>query len=104
MRRPFIVASFLSLSLALLPCLVSISPAQELSETRRQIVSQVVPGYPELASKMRISGTVKLEIMVASNGRVKATQVIGGSPILVKAAVDSVEKWRWAPSPQETKE
>jgi hypothetical protein len=29
---------------------------------------------------------------------------MGGSPVLVKAAVDAIEKWKWAPAPQETKE
>jgi hypothetical protein len=30
--------------------------------------------------------------------------VVGGSPVLAKAAVDAIEKWKWAPGPQETKE
>ena len=80
-----------------------IAPAQEQTEGRK-IVSKVVPVYPELASKMQITGTVRLEAVVGPNGKVKLTQVVGGSPLLVKAAVDAVEKWRWAPGPQETKE
>ncbi len=81
----------------------SIAPAQEQTEGRR-ILSRVVPVYPELANKMQIKGTVRLEAVVAPNVKVKLTQVVGGSPVLVKAAVDAVEKWRWAPGPQETKE
>ncbi len=80
----------------------SFSVAQEQSE--RKIVSRVVPEYPELARKMQIIGTVRVEATVAPNGKAKSTQVVGGSPVLVKAAVDAIEKWRWAPAPQETKE
>jgi len=60
--------------------------------------------YPELASKMQISGTVRLEVLVAPNGKPKSTQVVGGSPVLVKAAVDAIEKWKWGPAPADTKE
>ena len=82
----------------------SFSLAQEQPEAKRKIVNKVVPVYPELASKMQIRGTVKLEVVVAPNGKVKSTQVVGGSPVLVRAAVDAIEKWKWAPAPQETKE
>lgn len=82
----------------------SFSLAQEQPEAKRKIVNKVVPVYPELASKMQIRGTVKVEVVVAPNGKVKSTAVIGGSPVLVKAAVDAIEKWKWAPAPQETKE
>jgi len=53
---------------------------------------------------MQISGTVRVEAVVAPNGRLKLTQVLGGHPLLAKAAVDAIEKWKWAPAPQETKE
>src|SRR5208337_2216709 len=78
--------------------------AQAQPETQRKIVSRVEPAYPELASKMQISGTVRVEAVVAPNGRLKLTQVLGGHPLLAKAAVDAIEKWKWAPAPQETKE
>ena len=81
-----------------------VSYAQDQPDVKRKIVSRVVPTYPELANKMQITGTVRLEAVVAPNGKVKFTQVIGGSPVLAKAAVDAIEKWKWGPSPQETRE
>jgi TonB family protein len=53
---------------------------------------------------MQISGTVRVQAVVAPNGSVRFTQVVGGSPVLAKAAVDAIEKWKWNPAPQETKE
>jgi TonB family protein len=79
------------------------SPAQERPDARK-IVSKVVAVYPELASKIQIKGIVKLEVVVAPNGRMKFAQVVGGSPILAQAAVEAVGKWRWVPASQETRE
>jgi TonB family protein len=53
---------------------------------------------------MQISGTVKIEATVAPNGKVKSTKVIGGSPVLTKAALDAIEAWKWAATPGESKE
>jgi TonB family protein len=107
MRRP-VAAALLALSggVIALGMIVfpSLSLAQEQPEAQRKIVSRVVPEYPELARKMQITGTVRVEASVAPNGKVKFTEVRGGSPVLVKAAVDAIEKWRWAPAAQETKE
>ena len=44
---------------------------------------------------MGLSGTVRLQLLIAPNGNVKETKVIGGHPILVTAAVDAVKKWRF---------
>ncbi len=80
------------------------SSAQEQSENKRKVVNKVVPVYPELARKMQISGTVRVEAVVSPNGKLKSTTVLGGSPVLAMAAVDAIEKWKWAPAPQESKE
>lgn len=102
--RPFPRTVILALSAGALAFAPFSLLAQEQPQQARKIVSQVVPMYPELASKMHIAGTVRLEAVVEPNGKVKTTQVLGGSPVLVKAAVDAVEKWKWSPGPQETKE
>jgi TonB family protein len=70
----------------------------------RKVLSRVVPVYPELARSMNISGTVKLQVTIAPNGRAKTIQVVGGHPVLAKAASDAVDKWRWEPSPHESTE
>jgi TonB family protein len=102
--RPRLKIGIFALSLGIFAFSSSVSFAEEPPQVKRKIISQVVPVYPELASKMQITGTVKVEAVVAPNGKVKSTQVVGGSPVLVKAAVDAIEKWKWGPAPQETKE
>ncbi len=80
------------------------SSAQEQLEGKRKIVNRVDPEYPDLARKMQIRGIVKVDVSVAPNGKVKMTRVMGGNPLLAKAAVDAIEKWRWTPALQETQE
>jgi len=65
------------------------------SGAERKVKSKVSPVYPDIARKMGITGNVKLQLVVAANGEVKETKVIGGHPILVNAAVDAVKKWRY---------
>ena len=102
--RPFLIAAFVALSLGGITFPPALSLAQDQPEGRRRIVDRAVPVYPDLARKMQIRGTVRVEVVVAPNGKMKSSQVIGGSPLLAKAAVDAIEKWKWTPAPQETKE
>lgn len=53
---------------------------------------------------MNLTGTVRVEAVISANGTLQATHVIGGNPVLTKAAVDAIAKWKWAPAPQESKE
>jgi TonB family protein len=77
---------------------------QEQSESKRKVVNRIVPAYPELARRMNVRGTVKLEALVATNGNVKSLQVKGGHPLLTEAAQTAIMKWRWEPSSHETRE
>jgi TonB family protein len=94
----------LSLGLGLMalicPCHVR---SQEVAASRK-VLSRVVPQYPELARSARIEGAVKVMVAVAPNGRPTSTKVVGGHPVLAKAAVDAIEKWKWVASPDESME
>ena len=92
----------LSLALAAGPTLAF--AGDHPADGKRKIVSLVKPPYPQIARTMRISGIVKLEATIGSDGRPKRVDVKGGHPALVKAAVDAVRTWRWEAAPHETKE
>jgi protein TonB len=70
----------------------------------RKTLSRVMPVYPELARRLNVNGTVKLDALIAPDGKVASTEVVGGNPILIQAAVDAVRKWRFEPSAQQTKQ
>jgi protein TonB len=71
-------------------------------ELVRRAKSRVQPIYPELARKMNISGTVKIEVVVAPNGTVKDARVVGGHPVLANSALDAAKKWRFEPAAGES--
>ena len=72
------------------------------NEIVRRAKSRVQPEYPELARKMNITGTVKVQVVVSPNGTVKEAKVVGGHPVLAGAALEAVRKWRFEPAPGES--
>jgi len=95
------VLAVLTLALTLGPIRVGAQQSQS-DEIVRRAKSKVQPAYPELARKMNISGTVKIEVVVAPNGTVKDARVVGGHPVLANAALDAAKKWRFEPSAAES--
>lgn len=77
---------------------------QDAGENNRKVVVKVAPEYPHLARTMNITGVVKLEALVATNGTVKSVHVKGGHPVLAEAAAAAVNRWRWERASQETTE
>jgi TonB family protein len=70
----------------------------------RKVVTHAAPAYPELAKRMHVQGTVKIEATVRPNGTVKSTRVVGGSPVLVSAAIEAVSRWKFEPATNESVE
>lgn len=56
------------------------------------------PDYPQLAKLARIQGSVRLEALIATDGTIKDLKVVSGHPLLVKAALEAVEHWRYRPT------
>ena len=92
------------LNIALILCFGTFASAQAGGSTERKVSARVAPVYPELAKKMHIRGTVKVEAIVRPNGTVKSTRVLGGNPVLVQSAEDAVTKWKFEPAQAETTE
>jgi TonB family protein len=79
--------------------------AQQTGEsTKRKVKTRVTPEYPPLAKQMNVTGKVKIEVTIAPDGHVTGTKIVGGSPLLVGAAVDAAKKWRFEPAAKETTE
>lgn len=70
----------------------------------RKVKAAVKPLYPDVARKMHITGTVRLEATVAADGKVRDTRIVGGSPMLAQEASNAVKKWKYEEAPKETVE
>jgi protein TonB len=61
------------------------------------LVERVTPDYPSLARAAGITGTVTLEGVIDTDGKVTELRVLEGHPLLTGAAVDAVGQWRYEP-------
>ena len=91
------------LSIVVLSALVLV-PLGVHAEGEREVIARVKPVYPEIAKRMKITGTVLLNVVVAKDGSVKSASTIMGENALAAAAKDAVMKWKFAPGDYETTE
>lgn len=75
-------------------------------ERRRIVISQpseamllkkVVPEYPRIAQLSGVQGDVKLHAIIAKDGTIQSLTVTSGHPMLITAAKEAVEQWRYRP-------
>ena len=72
------------------------------AQEARKLLNSPTPTYPETARQFRLSGIVKVEVLIAPGGQIKEVKVIGGHPVLVNAVQDTLKNWKYAPSSVET--
>lgn len=56
------------------------------------------PAYPQIAISTRSQGTVHLEAIIAADGKIRNLRVLSGPPLLVHAALDAVQQWKYQPT------
>ena len=87
--------------LLILPAVAS-AQSSVSKEGKRKVKTRVTAVYPELARRMNVTGKVKIEVVIAPDGHVKSTHVVGGHPLLVNPAVDAVKEWKFVAASEET--
>jgi protein TonB len=61
-------------------------------------LKDVMPVYPDVAMRARISGMVILEAVIDAEGRVANVKVLRSVPMLDQAAIDAVRQWEFTPT------
>ena len=69
----------------------------------RKVLTRVEPTYPETLKRLYIGGAVRVEVLVAANGTVEGTALIGGNPILGQSAMKAIKQWKYAPAKAQEK-
>jgi TonB family protein len=82
-----------------LACALSVGLSAQ--ETRKAL-SKPMPHYPEIAKQMKLVGTVKVEVVIGPDGKIKETNVVGGHPILVDTTLMTLKEWKYEPAKTET--
>jgi protein TonB len=62
------------------------------------LINRVQPVYPQLARQTCISGTLRLHAIISNSGSVESLEVLSGHPLLVRAAMDAVQQWKYKPT------
>ena len=103
-RKPnhsrLLVVLILLLTVVLLSSLPVAAQSSEQNSDRK-VITRVEPEYPDALKRLYIGGVVRLEVLVAPNGTVKSTKLLGGSPILGQSTMKAVKQWKYAPAATE---
>ncbi len=75
-------------------------PASRLGTSLQigRLASKVEPIYPVEALRQKIAGTVKLHVVIGTNGAVQSAEVTDGPALLADSALRAVEQWRYDPT------
>jgi TonB family protein len=77
--------------------------AQE-AEVARKVTKRVAPVYPPFALQARLTGTVRMLLIVSKDGTVKSLKTLGGNAVLASAAEIAMKQWKFEPGKNETNE
>jgi protein TonB len=63
-----------------------------------QPISRREPIYPSGAKSIGVAGRVELHYTIGADGNVHDVTVVEGNPLLVRAAIEAVQSWRYKPA------
>jgi TonB family protein len=61
------------------------------------LVKKVPPVYPQQALQMKIQGPVEIAATISKEGNITNLKILSGDPILGRAALDAVKRWKYKP-------
>ena len=73
-----------------------VRPGGDLRSPTR--IKNVQPVYPAIAQAARVQGTVIVEAIIGTDGKVRDARVLRSIPLLDQAAVEAVRQWEYTPS------
>ena len=72
-------------------------------EQEPELVKDAIPAYPPVASKAGLEGSVFVQFLVGSDGRVKQAKVLKGQEIFREAAIEAALRFVFRPAMQNDK-
>ena len=74
-----------------------VDPPPMVASTDLVVIKKEQLKYPRLALLEDIQGSVLVRVVISQAGDVEKTEVLSGDPILARATVESVNKWKFQP-------
>jgi protein TonB len=63
-----------------------------------ELIEDVQPEYPVIAEKAHVQGTVVIDAVIDTTGRVVSEHAVSGPGLLIPAALAAVQQWRYQPT------
>ena len=63
-----------------------------------RVIRKFKPIYPDMARIALIQGTIRFRATIGRDGAVDRLEVLSGPPLLIQAARDAVQQWRFLPA------
>lgn len=63
-----------------------------------KLIASPKPFYPPSARTTRVQGTVRIRAIIQRDGTIGHLQVLSGPALLINAAVEAVQRWRYQPT------
>jgi protein TonB len=63
-----------------------------------QLINRIEPRYPSIAVQTKTEGAVLLHALISRDGRITSLEVVSGNPLLIHAALEAVQQWRYRPT------
>ncbi len=63
-----------------------------------RLLVQTTPIYPTLARQTRLEGVVSIDAVIDPHGNVVEMHAVSGHPLLIPAALDAVQQWKYEPT------
>jgi TonB family protein len=91
------IGSWLFLALAVIAVVEDRPTRVEPDVASHHLTKKVEPVVPPLAKLTQVGGTVVVDIIIDSAGKVSSVTLISGHPILAPAFIEAVKKWEYVP-------
>lgn len=75
----------------------SVRPFRSSNLLAGSLMNRVQPTYPYAAKIAHVQGQVLLDAVISKDGTIGNLRVVEGHPLLVRAAVEAVSRWRYRP-------
>jgi TonB family protein len=100
MQPKSVIAALLNKVFFLL--VISLCARQAIGQQSRKSLIKPTPVYPEVAKRLNLEDTVRIEAVGGPDGQVKETRVIAGHPVLVESALKALRDWKYEKASSET--
>ena len=74
-----------------------LQPADKENSGAKRLLKKVHPEYPKDAIRRGEQGSVLLEMVIGTDGKVKEVNPIAGAPVFMGPATDAVRQWEYRP-------